>query len=194
MRRTSCVRGAYPFMATRCTLGRWLHFAQTRQVNSKLRMRKETHMLCGKRRICQMRPTSCVRGACPFMSMRCTLGRRLLFAQTWSVNSTLLMRKETYVLCEKRRIFQMRPTSCVIGACSFMSTRCTLMMSKETHILCEERFICQTAQRWTNHTLAVHERVNSRICLVVFPSLLQITGLKCFSLLWPRCEFKYKNE
>ena len=53
-----------------------------------------------------------------------------------------------------------------------------------------------SAQGWSNRTLAVHERVNSRF--LVLPESLsiftQITGLKYFSLLSPRGEIKYKSE
>ena len=52
------------------------------------------------------------------------------------------------------------------------------------------------AQEWTNHTLAVHERLNSQF-LVLSGSLsnfTEITGGKCLSPSKSYCEFKYKSE
>ena len=53
-----------------------------------------------------------------------------------------------------------------------------------------------SAQEWTNHTLAVHERVNSRF--LVLPGSLsiftEITGHKYFSPLKPCREFKYISQ
>jgi len=49
------------------------------------------------------------------------------------------------------------------------------------------------AQEWTNHTLDVHERVDSRL-LVLPGSESEITEYIYFSPLKPCREFKYKCE
>ena len=53
-----------------------------------------------------------------------------------------------------------------------------------------------SAQEWTNRTLAVHERVDSRF--LVLPgselTITEITEYIYFSLSKARCEFKYKSE
>ena len=55
---------------------------------------------------------------------------------------------------------------------------------------------CNVAQEWTNRTLAVHERVDSRF--LVLPgselTITKITEYKYFSPLKPCREFKYKSE
>jgi len=50
------------------------------------------------------------------------------------------------------------------------------------------------AQRWTNHTLSVHERVDSRFLVLAGSesTISEITEYTYFSLLKPRREFKYK--
>jgi len=55
---------------------------------------------------------------------------------------------------------------------------------------------CNAAQEWTDRTLAVHERVDSRF--LVLPgselTITKITEYIYFSLLKPCREFKYKSE
>jgi len=54
----------------------------------------------------------------------------------------------------------------------------------------------KAAQEWTNRTLAVHERVDSRF--LVLPgsesTITEITEYMYFTPLKPRREFKYKSE
>jgi len=53
-----------------------------------------------------------------------------------------------------------------------------------------------STQEWTNRTLAVHERVNSRFLVLPgsFSICTEITGHKYFSPLKPLREFKYQSE
>jgi len=51
----------------------------------------------------------------------------------------------------------------------------------------------RSAEEWTNHTLSVHERVDSRF-LVLPGSESTITEITEYVYFKPRREFKYKSE
>ena len=77
---------------------------------------------------------------------------------------------------------------------------CVQRRTSVTHVWGSQRDIYEgltrSAQGWTNRTLAVHERVDSRF--LVLPgsesTITEITEFIYFSLLKPSREFKYKSE